>query len=442
MIADQPALLDSFQQSLENLYNSLETENSLQKIRAKAWERFIELGLPTKKNDVFRYVPLKKLFQQRYELANRQSLDKQTLEKQMIDPEMIDAHILPECSQSVLVFINGLFSPSLSRTNQIPSRVVTTTLDVAMRTYSGFLQNQWTKNLKDVSDPFSALNGALHNDGLFLYVAPKTIVESPIQLLNLIDASTTPVLAMPRMQAFIGAQSEISIISTHAVVSGNFYGINMVVDFSIEEAAHVNYTQIASQIAGDIWHFDAVHATLKRDSFLKTIAATDGAATIRYDYNIILAGENAEAKLNGIWMLSEKKEAHTHIFVEHQAPNCRSLQLFKGVLDDFSRSSFEGKIMVRQAAQKTEAFQLNQNILLNDYAHADSKPNLEIFADDVKASHGATIGQLDPDHIFYMKTRGFSEQTAKQLLVHGFCEEVIEMIPFPSVRKRFKKVAF
>lgn len=134
-------------------------------------------------------------------------------------------------------------------------------------------------------------------------------------------------------------------------------------------------------------------------------------------------------------MLSDKRESHTHIFMEHQAPNCRSYQLFKSVLNDFSRSSFEGKIMVRQAAQKTEAFQLNNNLILNDHAHADSKPNLEIFADDVKASHGATIGQLDGDQLFYMKTRGFSDATAKNLLIYGFCEQVIEMIPLASLRE-------
>ncbi len=156
--------------------------------------------------------------------------------------------------------------------------------------------------------------------------------------------------------------------------------------------------------------------------------------TVRTDYHVILAGENAEALLNGVWMLADKREAHIHIFIDHQAPQCRSYQLFKGVLNDFSRSSFEGKIMVRQAAQKTEAFQLNNNLLLNDHAHADSKPNLEIFADDVKASHGATVGQLDIEQLFYMKTRGFPEEEAKNLLIYGFAEQVIQMIPLESLR--------
>ena len=199
----------------------------------------------------------------------------------------------------------------------------------------------------------------------------------------------------------------------------------------------LDYTQALCGEHRLAWHLDAFRATLKRDSYLKTVSVTEGGMTVRNDYRITLAGENAEALLNGIWMLSDKREAHANIFIDHQAPICRSFQLFKDVLTDFSRSSFEGKIMVRQAAQKTEAFQLNNNLLLNDHAHADSKPNLEIFADDVKASHGATFGQLDPDQLFYLKTRGFSDETAKNLLIYGFCEQVIELIPILSLRQEF-----
>jgi Fe-S cluster assembly protein SufD len=132
-------------------------------------------------------------------------------------------------------------------------------------------------------------------------------------------------------------------------------------------------------------------------------------------------------------MLNEKRESHIHVLIDHQAPNCRSFQLYKGVVNDFSRSSFEGKILVRQAAQKTDAFQLNNNLLLSDRAHADSKPNLEIFADDVKASHGATVGQLDEEQLFYMQTRGFSKAEAQNMLVYSFSKELLDMIPIESV---------
>ncbi|HEV8051469.1 MAG TPA: Fe-S cluster assembly protein SufD [Parachlamydiaceae bacterium] len=432
MMTEQREGQETFQLFLEDLYGQIDdAADPLQKIRAKAWEHFLELGLPTKRNDVYRYVRLRSFFANSYEPAQFTEVAEST----------IDAHVLPECTNSVAVFINGQFSPLHSRLKGVSSRIVIETIAQGMKTYGSFLNSQSTKSLKDETDPFAALNAAVHSDGLFLYLPPKTISEVPLQLLNIIDTDTVPMFIVPRVQIFVGMQSQISIVSTQTVLSGGNYAFNMVADISIEEDAHVRYTQAACGINERIWHFEAIRATLKRDSTLNTVNVTDGSATARFDYRAALIGPNAEVLLNGVWMLAGKNEAHMHVLVDHQAPNCRSMQLFKGALGDFSRSSFEGKILVRQAAQKTEAFQLNKNLLLSDRANADSKPNLEIFADDVKASHGSTVGQLDKDQIFYMKTRGFSDAAAKNLLVYGFCQEVIDLITIPSLHDSLKKVA-
>lgn len=423
---------EAFQALLWSLYGQIDSgADPLQKIRAKAWEHFLGLGLPSSQNEVYRYVRLKSFFGNTYEPSQLVQISSADL----------DAHILPECRESVLVFINGQFSAEHSRLSAIPTRVVCDTLSSGMKTYGSFLNNQLVKSLKEETDPFVAANIAIHRDGLFLYVPPKTVVEAPIQLLNVIAAQDIPMLVTPRAQIFVGMQAELSLVSTQVVLSGNQYAFNMAVEISVEEDAHVRYVQDACGIQDDIWHFDALRATLKRDSTLKTVNVTTGAATTRFDYRAALLGSNAEVVLNGVWMLDHKNEAHVHVLVDHQAPNCRSMQLFKGTLSGFSRSSFEGKILVRQAAQKTEAFQLNNNLLLSDRAHADSKPNLEIFADDVKASHGATVGQLDREQIFYMKTRGFSDAAAKNLLVFGFCQEVIDLISVPSVHDRLRQAA-
>jgi len=420
--------LDGFRILLEGLYGGMGLNDPLQRIRAKAWERFTELGLPTRSHDVYRYLRLRSLYSQSYASAK----------KSEIAFESISPYILPECQQSVLVFVNGFFVSELSRTEQLPKRAVVSSLSGAMRTYSTFLNSRWTSALKEETDPFVALNGALQSEALFFYLPPKTVVDAPIQLLNIIDAKDAPMLVLPRLQAFIGSQSQANFVSTQAVVSGRGYGVNMVVDLAIEEGARVQHTQISTQLADDTWDLTAIRGVLKRDSFFKTVAVTTGAATVRQDYRVTMTGENAEVSLNGLWMLDEKREAHTHVLIEHQAPHCRSMQLFKGVLNGLSRSAFEGKILVRQAAQKTEAFQLNHNLLLSDLAHADSKPNLEIFADDVKASHGATMGQLDKEQLFYMSARGFNLETAKKLLVHGFCEEVLAQIPLDSLKRELK----
>lgn len=431
MMTEQLEGQEAFQAFLLSLYEQGEVEDVLQKIRSKAWDRFLALGLPTSKTETYRYVHLRSFFANYYQLSKMAKVEMSTIEP----------YVLPECQQSVAVFINGHFSPLHSSLEAIPKRVVITTLSEGLKTYGSFLNNQILKSLNEEIDPFTALNAAVNHQALFAYLPPKTIVDVPLQLLNVIDTESTPMFIVPRAQIFVGMQSEISILSTHASVSQQNYAFNMVADISIEEGAHVHYIQDNCPGKGDIWHFEALRATLKRDSTLKTVNATEGSKTVRFDYRVALLGPNSEAILNGVWMLAKKNEAHIHVLVDHQAPNCRSMQLFKGALSDFSKSSFEGKILVRQAAQKTEAFQLNNNLLISDRAHADSKPNLEIFADDVKASHGSTVGQLDKEQVFYMKTRGLSNIEAENLLVYGFCQEVIDLIPVHSLHEKLRKVA-
>jgi Fe-S cluster assembly protein SufD len=308
-------------------------------------------------------------------------------------------------------------------------------LKEAMKTYGTFLTNQWGRSLKEEMDPVAALNGALHSEGAFIYVPPKTVIEAPVQILHLVHTDNEAMLLCPRVHLFLGPQSELHLYSNQGIISEMQGFVNSVVECAIEEEAHLVYTQMAFDEPGEVWHFDAFRANLKRNSTLKTICATAGGPSTRFDYRVALTGENGEAQLNGAWMLNKKNEAHIHVVVDHQAPYCRSMQLYKGVNNEFSHSSFEGKILVRQPAQKTEAFQLNNNLLLSDYAIADSKPNLEIFADDVKASHGATVGQLDNEQLFYMKARGFSLREAQNLLVAGFCKEVTDQIELPSLAK-------
>lgn len=413
----------ALQAVLESYYAQCADSGAMQKIRAKAWDQFLELGLPDKQNEVFRYLRLRSFYAQNYVMSA--ALD--------ISAKDIATYIFPECTQSVLVFVNGHYKVQLSNTQAFAKRAVIAPLSEAIRTYGTFLNNHWSRLLKDESDPFAVLNVALQRDGAFLYLPPNTVFEKPVQILNVIDTKNENMMIFPSLHVFAGAQSEISLVNSLAHLSGSKYCLNQLTDFAIEDSAHVHLTQVAVDVAAEAWHFDAVRATLKRNCTFKTVAVTRGSATVRNDYRITLTGENSEALLNGLWFLADKREAHTHVLIDHQAPNCHSLQLFKGVLDDFSHSSFEGKILVRQAAQKTNAFQLNNNLLLSDRTMAESKPNLEIFADDVKASHGATMGQLDGEALFYLKTRGFTAAQAKNILVYGYCKEVIDLIKVPSL---------
>lgn len=421
---------ERFQQLAAALYGDYKLSDSLQRLRAKYWDRYLELGLPDRKNEVFRYVNLRQLFAKEYSAP---SLPATELSR-------IQEHFLPECEGAVIVLVNGFFRPELSDLKKLQKNAFASPLTEAMKTFGSLLNNQAVQRLQREQDPFVSLNGALNANGSFIYIAPKTRLETPIQILQVIDTSNEPMMMAPKLEIFLGAETEAAFISTVKHVSGVHYFVNASINFALEENAKASLTQTVLGLSGDGWYFDALRASLKRDSSLKALCITDGGQGVRFDYRVDLMGENAESNLNALWYLQGKKEAHHHVLMNHQARDCRSLQYFKGVLDGGSHSSFEGKIYVHKEAQKTQAFQLNNNLILSDLAHADSKPNLEIFADDVKASHGATVGQLDEEQVFYLTTRGLSESEARKFLVLGFCNEMIEMIPVASLLEMiFKK---
>lgn len=426
MIREPVLTEDVFEKKLLAFFDQFEGTSLLQKLRKKAWERFLELGLPSKKAEVFRYVPLRKLFVKDV----YQALDCEVL------PESIEKAIYPECRDSVIVLVNGRFSAQLSRLKALPERLEVISLREGAKKYGAFLTNHWNKTLKEENDAFAVLNAALHPEGVFVYIPPKAIVEVPIQILHVVNGPQAHTLCLPRLQFFVGSASEVATVSSQLVLSGVDHCVNSVVDYAIEDHAHVRLVQSQSEEQSKSWRLEAVRVSLKKNSTFQSVVVTEGSETVRNDYKVVLLGENAEASLNGVSMLSSKNESHTHILIEHQAPFCRSRQMFKTVLADTSRSSFEGKIYVHQAAQKTDAFQRNSNLLLSDHALAYSKPNLEIFADDVKASHGATFGQLDPEQLFMMKSRGIPQKQAQGLLVHGFCKEVVDLVGISSVAEQ------
>lgn len=412
--------LDLFHGRMSALWKNQSEKDPLNKLRALAWNRYTEIGLPTRETEVFRYVPLRKFFANEYTPATFISKE-----------EPISTY--PECANTTLVFINGYYRPDLSKTDGLANKIVIAPLDEAMKTYSTLLHNQWTQEFSKEKDPFAALNGAFHPAGLFIYIPPKIKLANPIEILHIIDAEENS-LIQPRIHLFMGKQAEATLIRTQRVINGSRIAINGAIAIALDEAAHLHYDHSLLEESENNWHFESMRATLKRDSRLKTVEVTDGAESIRHDYRIYLNGENSEVLLNGVWMLAEKRQAHANILIEHVAPNCRSFQLFKSALTEAAHSSFEGKIYVHSEAQKTEAYQLNNNLLLSDRAMADSKPNLEIFADDVKASHGSTVGQLDPEELFYLRTRGLNDQEARNILVYGFCKEVIDIIEMPSLK--------
>ena len=375
-----------------------------------AWDRFVEIGLPTKQNEVYRYVRLKDLYSRPYST-----------------PAPFEALIATE--ESTLVFANGAYMEALSSP---PKGVIVLPLSKAFTIYGSFLTSRLNKWSKEEKDPFAALNGAYYTEGLFIYAPPKFVCSSPIKIVHYTEITPKPAHVCPRIHLFAGKESALQLTWEQRGPLDNMW-VNTYIDCALEEAASVTLSHV-HHLPETAHHFLALRATLKRHSNFKSFSVTNGSATSREDYWVRLQGEEAAASLYGVWDLKERRQHHVNLWIDHQEPSCTSLQKFKGILYDASQSSFEGKIYVHSKAQKTQAYQMNNNLVLGDKATANSKPNLEIFADDVKASHGATIGQIDPEHLFYFQARGIPAWRAQKLLLQGFRNEIIDLIPHPHLR--------
>lgn len=366
-------------------------------MRDKCWNKFMALGLPTKLHEDFQYMPLKDLANASYKKAQ-------------------EAEASAKEGYSV-TFVNGYIRTDLS---SLPKGAILLPLNQAFKSYGVLLNNRYSKHVLESTDPFALLNAAQAQQGAFLYLPPKLVCADPIEIHSIITGSGW---VMPRLHVFVGKLAEVSLTSSQTG-SGCFYNAHM--DFELDDEAKVNFIHTGSASEG--FRFDSFYVTLKRNSQFKAVQLSNAGQT-RHNWHLALAGEGANAEVSGLWLLDGQKSNHTNVVIEHQAPHTTSMQLFKGVLDDEAISSFQGKIYVHKIAQKTQAYQRNNNLILSGKATANSKPNLEIFADDVKASHGATVGQLDKDQLFYLTSRGIAPDAARSLLVRGFCEEVLAKVP-------------
>jgi Fe-S cluster assembly protein SufD len=419
---------EQFLASLQQHFNNLCEKDSFAALRKKGWQQFLNGGLPDKSHEAYRYVSLRELYALPFECAEEASIDK----------SQISSAILPECQNSHLVFIDGCFSAELSDLSAVSAQITLLKLDDALRSHSSFLQNHFSRLLKEENDPFALMNLALHPKGAFFYLPTKIEILAPIQCLH-VTTGANPQSIFPRLYLVLGAQSQMRLIETHLHFHSEIsHFAAPLIEVSLEEGAHLHMLSILDN-APKFWLMGSVRASIKKNARFDSFYVTTGARIARQNYRVQLKGENSEANLNGLWMLKENCTTHIHAIVDHEAPHTRSMQTFKGVLNDVSQSSFEGKILVRKEAQKTEAYQLNNNLILSQGAIANSKPNLEVFADDVKASHGATVSQLDEEQLFYLNTRGISGAEARRLLISGFCREMIDRIPYASILQKMQK---
>lgn len=421
---------EQFSAHLENHFKTVfETVSPLQKtIRQRVWDRFLQIGLAEKKIPGYQYFPFSQFYQESYELGQCDE----------IPDGQIASLVLPECRHSYIVFVNGHYAPALSDLSALPSEIVILTIAQALNSYGNFLQGRLVKDLDEETDPFALINIILSETGLFFYVPPHVQVDVPVQCLYFLS-SDRPTFINPRIRFILGRGAKLQWFYEHTCLKDFEYFSNGSIDIVLEEGASFEQVGLLSSCPPG-WCFETTRVTQKRDSQFKSTTCTTGTKSVRQDFKISLVGENASCDLKGAALLSDNLQSHVNILMDHQAPHCRSNQHFKNILADASRSSFEGKIYVHPKAQKTEAYQLNNNLLLSETAIANSKPNLEIFADDVKASHGSTVTQMNPEHLHYLKTRGVAAETAKKLLLNSFSREILSQITLASARDRMEEL--
>lgn len=351
----------------------------------------------------------------------------QAAPKTEITPALdISPFVYPECQGSLLVFVNGAFAPELSDTSLLPASAILLPLTLAEKQYGTFFKQHFKEVINSEQNSLSLLNLALHKEGCFLYIPPKEILKKPIFCLHLL---TEPRYAFPRIHLSLGAESHAKVILSTKILSREAPLSHMHLDLSLERNASCHITELLTgEYSGML--SQTFRARLKKDSTLTSVCVTKGAEQTAYqDYHVTLLEEGTSATLQGLSLLGKHKKADIRVLLEHLAPHTHSMQHFKGLLQSLSKSKFQGKIKVAKEAQKTESYQLNNHLILGPNAFASSDPTLEIFADDVKASHGATIAEIDPKQLLYLKTRGIDESLGKQLLIQGFCGEITTKIP-------------
>ena len=398
----------------------------LQDLRDRAASRFAALGFPTVRDEEWRFTNIAPIAVAEFRPAAADASRATELD--------LAGYLYTDAAHRVVV-VNGRFVPELSRASGLPSGVrvgslataVTEQADVVQR-YLGQLADFGTK-------AFTALNTALTADGAYVYIPDGVVLEQPIHVLFVTtpSASSGPVMTNARALIVAGERSQSRIVETYAGARGSVYFTNAVTEVFAGENAVVDHYKV-QQESTDAFHIASMHVNAARSSNFSSHSFSLGGRLVRNDASALLDGEGAECTLNGLYLADGERLVDNHTTIDHAKAHCPSHEIYKGILGGKARAVFNGKIIVRQDAQKTDAKQTNRALLLSDNASINTKPQLEIFADDVKCTHGAAIGQLDEDAIFYLRARGLTYFEARDMLIHAFAGDILDRVKIEPLR--------
>jgi Fe-S cluster assembly protein SufD len=405
-------------------------ENSIHQKRKDAMSAFSRLDFPTLKDEEWKYTSIASLLKHNFV----PSYDKKNISKDLIKSFLFD-----EMEHSLVVFINGRFSEEHSILLNLPKGVIVGSIAEETKTNNQILLKHLGKYADHQNHIFTALSTAYTDDGAFIYVPEGKIVEEAIHIIFLTASDGEKILTQPRNLFIAEKNSQVTIIEHYVGSENEIYFTNAVTEIVAEENAIVDHIKLQEESKRS-FHIARMEVDQERSSNFSSHLISTGAELTRNDFNARFNSEGGECTLNGLYMIDGTQLFDAHTLMDHAKPHCNSHEHYKGILDDQSRGVFNGKVIVRQDAQKTNAFQENNNILLSDQALVNTKPQLEIFADDVKCSHGATIGQMDDDAKFYLKSRGIGEEASKGILLHAFASDVVTSIKIESIRDYIEKI--
>lgn len=404
----------------------------LRDIREQSFAQFERAGFPTVQQEEWKYTNVSPIAKTNFRpviAANGTRLSK---------GEALKPFTYKETRNSVFVFVNGVFRSDLSSVKSLVN-VKAIELAEALQDpkHELLIRESLQRRAPDHQNGFALLNTALFAGGLFIRIPPGVEIETPIQLQFISEAieGGTAAAAFPRIVIVGEANSAATIIESYAASDDSTsYFTNAIVDMVLENGARFRHYKVQREGARAA-HIATTRVDIGPNAVYDTTTINFGAALSRHDINVTMDHEGGSCSVDGLYMVDGNQHTDTHSVIDHRQPHCSSHQLYKGILDGKSRAVFNGKVFVRHGAQKTDAQQTNKNLLLSNEAQVDTKPQLEIYADDVKCTHGAAIGQIDEDMMFYLESRGINPALAKNMLIYGFAEEVIEKIKIESIRR-------
>jgi Fe-S cluster assembly protein SufD len=398
----------------------------LEKARAAAVENLAEWPFPSARFEDWRQISLKPLYRKQFEAAAAEpAVMRSDFEHLLFD----------ESKTSTLVLVNGRVRKDLSSIDNLPEGCFVGSAGDAPENVAKAFDAHYGQVAKYEKDAFTAFNTACAADVALVHIPSDVKVEAPIHVINITDARNAQVFTTPRAFIFGGHHAEATVVEDFIGLGEHAYFNTSVTETALGDGAHITHIKVQRETR-QAYHISRVASLLSRDSNYNSYAISKGAALYRNEPLSLVDAENAHATIDGLVMVNGNQVSDTHSTLDHMKANCTSHQLHKVIANGAGQSIFNGKIFVRQDSQKIDAFQENRNLLLSENANVFTKPQLEIFADDVKCSHGATIGQLSEEEVFYMQSRGISRSEAVRMLTYGYALEVIENLPVPSLREQ------